>query len=200
MTKINVTEMNSQISNAQAGPWISYVCKDSALIGRAKKLAPKVNAICKVLELDPDSVNVSFDNIKPVSKSMFDRINMDIDTTNIQIDFHNASKNSRGFVFLTINDNGEAVVEQEYPTWKDLKAALPEMVEVTEDSECVEPEEEEVEEVEEEEEEVEVCDEDCDQCECICEEEEDEVEELGTEKRDECPFEDELDNPYDDED
>lgn len=199
MTKINVTEMNSQISNAQAGPWTGHVCKESALVGRAKKLAPKVNAICKVLELDPDSVNVAFENLKPSGETMFDRINMDIDTTNIQIDFHNASKNSRGFVFLTINDNGETVVEQEYPTWKELKAALPEMVEVTEDAESEEAEEE-VEEAEEEEEEVEVCDEDCDNCECICEEEEDEVEELGAENRDKCPFEDELDNTYEDED
>lgn len=192
MKNITVTKMNKDIANGKSIEWTRHTCKESALAGRVKKLAPKVNAIVKEMELDPDNVTVEFENVKPVGDAMFDTIKLHGESFDIAVEFHTATKSSAGYVKMNISNETDTD-EVECESWKELKSILSEYASYTQSEECEDcvndPEDEETEEDEveetdaEEEDEVEECDENCDDC------EEDEVEE-----EDEEPAEDEFED------
>lgn len=197
MKNINVTKMNKNIANGKDIEWTRHTCKESALAGRVKKLAPKVNAIVKEMELDPDNVTVEFENVKPVGDAMFDTIKLHGEGFDIAVEFHTATKSSAGYVKMNISNETDTD-EVECESWKELKSILSEYATYTtsddcedcsndlEDEEVDETDAEEVDETNaEEEDEVEECDENCSDC----EEEEDEVEE-------EEPAEDEFEDEY----
>lgn len=192
---ITVTKMNEMISKSQNGPWEKHTCKETALAGRAKKLAPKVNSICKVMGLDPDEVSVLFSNVKPVGMTMYDKINLKNDFFHMDVEFHNASKSIPGYVSLMIGNKNTDNVTEEASTWKELKANLANYIDMTVESE------EEEDEICEEEEEC-SCDKNC-QCDESEEEEtevEEEEEEVESEEEEEpLPFADELDENYNEE-
>lgn len=199
MKNINVTKMNKNIANGKAIEWTRHTCKESALAGRVKKLAPKVNAIVKEMELDPDNVTVEFENVKPVGDAMFDTIKLHGEGFDIAVEFHTATKSSAGYVKMNISNETDTD-EIECESWKELKSILSEYASYTASDDCEDcandPEDTDEDEVDEtdaeevdetdaeEEDEVEECDENCSDC----EEEEDEIEE---EEPSEDEFEDE---------
>ena len=151
---VNVTKMNKLVANGKNLPWVRHTCKESALAGRVKKLAPKVNAIVKEMELDPDKVTVEFENVKPVGGAMFDTIHLTGEGFTLDVEFHTASKSTPGYVAMDI-DCPEAGKEDhvECETWKELKAMLSEYTSfLPADAEPEAAEEDEVEEVPEEDE------------------------------------------------
>lgn len=167
---INVTKMNKLAANGKNLPWVRHTCKESALAGRVKKLAPKVNAIVKEMELDPDKVTVEFENVKPVGGAMFDTIHLKGEGFTLDVEFHTASKATPGYVAMDI-DCPETGKEDhiECETWKELKAMLSEYTSfLPADAEPEAAEEDEIEEAPEVAEE--------DEVEEASEEEEDEVE------------------------
>jgi len=200
MKNINVTKMNKNIANGKDIEWTRHTCKESALAGRVKKLAPKVNAIVKEMDLDPDNVTVEFENVKPVGDAMFDTIKLHGEGFDIAVEFHTATKSSAGYVKMNISNETDTD-EVECESWKELKSILSEYATYTVPADCEDcandPEDEDDEEVDEteaeevdeteaeEEDEVEECNENCSCCEA--EEEEDEVEEEPAEDE----FEDE---------
>lgn len=159
MKNLTVTEMNNAIANNTAIAWRSHACKDSALAGRIKKLVPKVNSIVKEMDLDPDAVNVEFENVKLSGEAMFDVIYLSGDCFEMTVEFHNSTKESAGYVSMAINTTDGEADSVECETWKELKGILSEYSYYTqcECEDCVnDPEEEdEVEEADEVEEELE---------------------------------------------
>ena len=175
MKKLTVTEMNSAIANNTPIAWRSHACKESALAGRIKKLSPKVNAIIKEMDLNPDAVDVEFENVKLSGEAMFDVIYLTNENFEMTVEFHTSTKDNAGYVSMTITNTEGETDSVECETWKELKSILFDYADYTagtnECEDCVnDPEEED---------EVEDCScEDCPECEC---EEEDEVEEVEDE-------------------
>lgn len=179
MKNLTVTQMNKNIANGKNVNWSMHACKESALAGRTKKLAPKVNAIVKEMDLDPDAVEVEFQNIKPSGLAMFDSVKLSNEDFSIMVEFHNATKDAPTYVRMSV-DNATDHDEVECESWKELKSILSEYTSYTESTSCEDcdndPEEE--------------CDENCEECEeCDNEqvetEEEEEVEEIKEEEEEE---------------